>query len=182
MKNNLIKKIFTFALFLGGIFTLTGCANNLEETTLKLDSYSLEQKAVVTVGYAKEKGIVVEDNEFYPEAGKIFKNEKENYVLKLDLVEDSNYQDNYDADSSEKGFKKIEYNGFKGYVLEDTWTLDGKLLIEDMKNSSYLYLEITLEAFERGSKLKLDEVFNSKEVQEIFKSIKYGVEDSNESK
>ena len=150
-------------------------SEKLEEVKISRQVEHLERTVSVTLGYPKEKDVVVENTSW--EYSKIFKNEKLNYNMEIMITADSTYENNKEYDSDEEGYEEVKYGDFSGYIVKGYYDVEGKILLEDLsKQNTYVYLIIDFEAindYVDDEKVDIGALFKLDEVQKILKTIKY---------
>lgn len=148
---------------------------NLEEVKLPLQIDTIERTVSTTVSYPKDKGITTENTN--SESAKIIKNESKNYKLEITLQDDTTYQNNKEYAMKEENYEEVKFGEYSGYVVKGEYDIEGRILLEDLSDQNiYVYLSFELEAIEsyiNDSYVDLKPIYNTDEVQNILKSIKY---------
>lgn len=177
MNKKAIIGIIVAVIVIAVAVVIAVCAGKggLEEVKLPMQVDALERTVTATVGYPKNKGIVVEDTDY--EESKIFKSEENNYELTVTLEEDTTYKDNKDYAKEEEGYEEITVGDFSGYVTKGEYSIETYILLEEVEDSDlciYLYFDFAaIESYVNDDWVKLDPIYNLDEVQKIIKSVKY---------
>ena len=149
----------------------------LQEVTLSLDlDYGEEiETATANIGYPKKPEIeFINDTS----SSKVFEIKDKNCKLEVELIEllESVYDENKEADKEEEGYKDIKVNGYDGYIMKGTYSLEGKLLLANDETNINKVLNFTVETINNSASdesVNPEQLYNLKEVQTIIKSVKY---------
>ena len=166
-----LNNLFMIIILLAVVLSLTGCKAKLKEVTLTTEDD--DKKISATLGYSEKDEINVRDG--YDESGKIFENEKEKWELEIYVVADTTYDDNKEYAEEEEGYKEIEFNGYKGYIYNDSETeIEGAILFDEGADDNVSkYLSIELSSTDYANDVDMSTIYQLDAVQTILKSIKY---------
>ena len=174
-----MKKILSVLLVGVMILSLTACGGNggnsgSSVTLTQICDEDETLSAAVTVGYGDE--MVLDKSKLDEDSEAQLINEEKNLDVELYLYFDDNY-DGYKSDASEEdGYKEVKYSGYEGYMYPcDDYEYEVCLKVADEGDYQvflFAYVAPYSELIDTET-TNIEEIFNSKEVQNILNSIKY---------
>ena len=182
MKGEIIKKkLFVLALVLLSLFAFTGCGkgNDEKKDEVKNQIIYLDDNSgyKVTFDYKNnEKYEITRTNESGKFKEIIFENKDKN--LKFDIYFTETYIGSYNTQktnrNASKGYKEYDFGSYKAYAYNaDKYSLDFNVLLDSNEDKNVEVILFGNVEYIDYSTANVEETFNSSDVQEFLKTIKF---------
>ncbi len=178
MKN--LEKPIIISIIIGVVLILiavTWMIVSINSNGQTLEIYDKNTGYRTTFKYSARQGYRVEEKEeiagTFPEI--VFINEKNNVKFELYYYETSNsiFERNKTLRSSNDNYTEYKFGDYDAYSYTAGEFLQSDVLLKKDENDRVLVLYIYMGKCNNESEANMNEIFNSKEVQKILKSIKF---------
>jgi len=142
-----------------------------------LEIYDQKTGYKTTFKYPAKKGYSVEKSEentgTFPSV--TFVNEEKNIKCEIYYYETSNslFERNKSLRENSDNYKEFTINGYNGYSYTAGLVLQSDILLKKSEDDRNLVLYIFMEKYDEQKDGNMNEIFNSNEMQEILKTIKF---------